>query len=166
MKKITKQEKTVIIILMIFLAVIILQSLLNSIIVILVLIFGVFLSWILIAFLEKINATKILRYVSYTILSVIVPLLAYRLVYLFTPYLKNNFRGYDNFEEFLYYYSFSHPSIPFFRFVIETLDFFIFFDFFIIIGGILLLLNIGIGFLLHNLFRAYYLESKKREVKN
>jgi hypothetical protein len=106
---------------------------------------------------------KTLKCVSLLVSFAVIILLLYHFMYAYTPYLKNAFYGYANFEDFLY--RFPHETQNSLTMIIFG-NFRVFFlaDSFFIIAGIIFILSIESGLLLNKLIKPF-LEDKKREVK-
>lgn len=106
-------------------------------------------------FAKKRISEKLLKYISYLIFIFTTILFTSFLIRTYSPHLINGyFADYNgDFYEFLNHYRFSHPTIPLFRFTIETLSFFFFFDLFFT--------NLGAGMLLAISSKIFSSENKK-----
>ncbi len=110
---------------------------------------------------KKVLSEKLLKFISYFIFIFTVTLFASFLIRLYFPNLLNNYLGTDyvgDIYEFLNHYRFSHPSIPLFRFTIETLSLFFFLD--------AIFISLGIGILFSICFKIFDVENKKGEEKS
>lgn len=108
---------------------------------------------------EETIVIKTLKRASLLMSFAVVILLIYHFIYAYTPYLKNTFYGYANFEDFLY--RFPHETQSYLLMTIFG-NFRVFFiaDSFFIIAGIIFILSIESGLLLNKLLKPY-LENKK-----
>ncbi len=110
---------------------------------------------------EETIVTKILKYISFLMSFAVVVLLIYHFIYTYTPYFKNTFYGYDNFEDFLYRFPYDTQN-PLLMIIFNNFRVFFLADSFFIIAGIIFILSIESGFLLNKLLVSY-LKNKKRE---
>ncbi len=102
---------------------------------------------------------RTLKHVSFLVSFAVIVLLIYHFIYAYTPYLKNTFYGYANFEDFLYQFPYETQN-PLIMSIFGNLRVFFLADSFFIIAGIILVLSIKSGLLLNKLIKPY-LENKK-----
>jgi hypothetical protein len=104
-------------------------------------------------------AIKTLKRASFLALLAVIILLVYHFIYAYTPYLKNTFYGYANFEDFLYRFPYETQN-PLLMTIFGNFRVFFMADSFFIITGIIFILSIESGLLLNKLIKLY-LENKK-----
>jgi len=102
---------------------------------------------------------EILKYILFLVSFMIIILLIYHFIYVYTPYLKNGFGSYNNFEEFLYQFPYEKQNILL-MIIFSNLRIFFLADSFFIIVGIMFILSVKLGLFLNKLFKSY-LENKK-----
>jgi len=102
---------------------------------------------------------RTLRRISFLMSFAVIALLIYHFIYAYTPYLKNTFYGYANFEDFLYLFPYDTQN-PLIMDIFGNFRVFFMADSFFIIAGIIFILSIESGLLLNKLIKPY-LENKK-----
>lgn len=159
MKKLTLNE-FILYILVLLLMFLLIQSILTSFYILPISLLGFFFSWLLVILLEKNNLTKTLKYVIVLVSFIVVILLIYH-IFLYIPYSKNNFYGYDNIEDFFYQFPYEKQNISL---MILFGNFRVIFlaDSFFIIVGMTVILNIGFGIIANKLFNLYLKNKKER----
>ncbi len=102
---------------------------------------------------------KTLKCVSFLVSLAVIMLLIYHFIYAHTPYLKNTFYGYADFEDFLYRFP-CETQNPLIMSIFGNFRVFFMADSFFIMAGIIFILSIESGLLLNKLIKPY-LENKK-----